>query len=79
MGTLEASKLIDSVTEANSYSRLLLTMIQSVFRTKKINRYEYESMINLLTCQTLIAEDIKKNLETYINESYKQMRVDVKV
>lgn len=80
MDTLEASKLLDKAAEANSYSEKLRILIQSVFRTKKINRYEYERMINILTCNKLLTEDIKGNLERYIvNESNRQIRIDVRV
>lgn len=80
MDTLQASKLLSKAAEANSYAEKLRILIQSVFRTNKINRYEYERMINILTCHTLLTEDIKDNLESYIvSESNRQIRIDVRV
>lgn len=80
MDTLKASNLLKMAAEADSYSHNLKVKIQMVFRTNKINRYEYEHMINLLTCSLLLTKNIKNDLEKYItDESNSQMRIDIRI
>lgn len=57
-----------------------MSLIQQVFRTKKINRYDYEKFVNVLTCHQLLTNDIKKTLEVYIiEETNKKIHFDVRV
>lgn len=80
MDTLKASQLLDQSIEASSYSEKVVTLIQGIFRTKKINRYEYESLINAITCQRLLTDDIRYKLERFIiEETHKRTRIDVRV
>jgi len=73
------SKLLTQSIEANSYSENLKLLIQQTFRTKKINRYEYEKMINILSCQMLHTQDIKSSIESFIiRETNKNMRIDLR-
>lgn len=78
--TLKASKLLDQSIEANSYSEKLMSLIQQFFRTRKINHYDYEKFVNILTCHQLLTNDIKKKLEVYIvEETNKRIHIDVRV
>lgn len=80
MDNLKASQLLDQTIEASSYSEKLIALIQGIFRTKKINPYEYESLINVATCQMIITDDIKYKLERMIvEEAHKKIRIDVRV
>ena len=82
MSTLEVYKILDQTIEAESYSQKLLMHIQHVFRTKKINPYEYERMVNILTCHMLITEDIKKKIEKHIQTEILEKKLqhyDIKI
>lgn len=81
MDTLEAAKILDQTTEANKYCNILLIKIRQIFRTRKINSYEYESLINLLSCNMLLNEDIQKKVKKYIDEeSDRQIKhIDIRI
>lgn len=80
VNAIEAAKLLDQAKEARSYAEKLVISIQGVFRTKKINRYEYERLINLATCHQLLNEDMSKSLQRCIAEDVnKRVKIDVRV
>lgn len=66
MNTLRASQILDQVMEANDYTNKVSILVRQIFRTKKISSYEYERLINMLSCNILINHDIQKNIKNYI-------------
>lgn len=68
MSTIEASKLLDHTIEQEEYSNKLLIAIQNIYRARKINIYDYERMINLLTCHMLINDKIRNTIRSQIEK-----------
>lgn len=80
MNTLKASQILDQVIESNSYSQKLLIDLQHIHRTKKIGSYEYNRMINILSCQMLLIDDVKASITRFISEeTAKKLRFDARV
>lgn len=77
---MQAAKLLDQAKDARQYAEKLVIAVQGIFRTKKINHYEYERLINLATCHQLLNEDMSKQLERCIAEdTNKRLQIDVRV
>lgn len=78
--TRVAAKIHEDNRRISFYSKNLLAMIQKQFRLNKINKYDYESFVNHLTCLDLQTEESRKDLERFIEEEMqKQIKIDVVV
>lgn len=74
----KAANILYRSKEAAHYTDLLLKQVQRLFRTSKINRYDYETIINVLNCNMLVTEDITKQLEDYLTElSDRRLHIDM--
>lgn len=78
--TLLAATIHDENTKISAYSKELLILVQKEFRTRKINIYDYERFINLLTCLNLQTESTRKNIEQFIQrQANLRMKIDMRI
>lgn len=78
--TMIAAEIHDDNTRISYYSNQLLTLVQTQFRTRKIDKYDYERFINILTCLTLQTDESKRKIDDYIRkEQSKYVSIDYKV
>ncbi|MBG9585541.1 hypothetical protein [Cytobacillus firmus] len=67
--TIFASKLHDDNKRIDLYSNQLLELIKKEFRTKAIDKYDYERFINILSCLKLQTEESRKYVEDFIRRT----------
>jgi len=77
--SLFAAKLFDDNKRIDSYSNQLLELIKKQFRTRTIDKYDYERFINLLTCLKLQTEESRKDINDFIREKNHYTSIDVRV
>jgi hypothetical protein len=78
--TLLAATIHDDNKRISVYADQLLTLVKKEFRTKKIDVYDYERFINVLTCLNLQTEETRKNIETFIQRvTNKRFQIDIRV
>ncbi|MDQ0412883.1 hypothetical protein [Mesobacillus stamsii] len=77
--SLFAAKLFDDNKRIDSYSNQLLELIKKQFRTRTIDKYDYERFINLLTCLKLQTEESRKDINDFIKETNHYTSIDVRV
>jgi len=77
--TLFAAKIFDDNKRIDSYSNQLLDLIKKQFRTRAIDKYDYERFINLLTCLKLQTEESRKEINDFIKQSQHYPSIDLKV
>ncbi|MFC5732181.1 hypothetical protein [Cytobacillus gottheilii] len=75
-----AAQIFDDTTRIRNYSEQLLSLVRKQFSTRKIDKYDYERFINILTCLNLQTESVKSDLVSLINrEKPRKIHFDVKV
>ena len=80
MDTKKAAELLEQVLESDSYSQKLLVDLQHIHRIKKIGPYEYNRLVNILSCQMLLIEDVRKKITNYITEeTTRKLKFDVRI
>lgn len=67
--TTFAAKLHDANKRIDYYSNQLLELIKKEFRTRAIDKYDYERFINILTCLKLQTEESRKDVEDFIRRT----------
>lgn len=78
--TLFLAKVHDDNTRIKSYSKDLLDLVKKEFATRKIDLYDYERFINILTCLNLQTEETKKEIDSFIRQyNFVQPLIDVRV
>ena len=79
--TLFAAKVYDDTTKIKIYSEKLLSLVKKQFITRKINQYDYENFINILTCLCLQTDEIREALDDFMKlETIRELkRIDLKV
>lgn len=76
--TLLAAKISDENKRIQYYSNQLLDLVKKEFRTRKINVYDYERFVNILTCLNLTVDDTRKDIDEFIIRETK-LRVNTKI
>ncbi|WP_282154817.1 hypothetical protein [Cytobacillus gottheilii] len=75
-----AAKIFDDTTRVRNYSEQLLSLVRKQFSTRKIDKYDYERFINILTCLNLQTDSVKSDIESLINrEQPKRIHFDVRI
>lgn len=76
--TMFAAKIHDDNKRIDFYSNQLLELIKKEFRTRAIDKYDYERFINILTCLKLQTEESRKDVEDFIRRN-KLISIDLRV
>jgi hypothetical protein len=66
-GVSIASKIHEDTGRIKLYSEQLLALVRKEFRTQKINMYDYERFINILTCLNLQTDETRESIKEFIN------------
>ncbi|MGD6940946.1 hypothetical protein ACQCT6_02760 [Cytobacillus gottheilii] len=75
-----AAQIFDDTTRIRNYSEQLLSLVRKQFSTRKIDKYDYERFINILTCLNLQTDSVKSDIESLINrEKPKRIHFDVRI
>lgn len=74
-----AAKIYDDNKRIDLYSSQLLELIKKQFRTRTIDKYDYERFINLLTCLKLQTEESRKDINDFIRKSNNYPSIDLRV
>jgi hypothetical protein len=75
-----AAKISDENKRIKYYSNQLLDLVKKEFATRKINMYDYERFINILTCLNLTVDDTRKEIDEFIRyETAKRVKINVLV
>jgi hypothetical protein len=78
--TMLAAKIHDDHRRINHYSEQLLKLVKKEFSLRKIDMYDYERFINILTCLSLQSEEIRKDLGELIRQQVdKSQHIDLRV
>lgn len=77
--SLFAAKIFDDNKRIDLYSTQLLDLIKKQFRTRAIDKYDYERFINLLTCLKLQTEESRQDINDFIRETNNYSSIDVRV
>lgn len=75
---MAAAKIHDDVNRVQLYSKQLLAIVRKEFSKRNINIYDYERFINVLTCLNLQVDEIKDDVNTYINRKTDR-HIDIKI
>lgn len=75
-----AANLHDDTKSISLYKEQLLTLVKKEFYKRNIDKYDYERFINILTCLSLLTDDMKNKLNDIIErESKKKNHIDVRI
>lgn len=75
-----AAQISDENKRIKYYSSQLLELVKKEFRTRKIDIYDYERFVNILTCLNLTADDSRNAINDFIQmEHRKRIKIDVLV
>ncbi len=77
--SLFAAKIFDDNKRIDSYSNQLLELIKKQFRTRAIDKYDYERFINLLTCLKLQTEESRNDINDSIRDYKHYPQIDVRI
>lgn len=77
--SLFAAKIFDDNKRIDSYSNQLLELIKKQFRTRAIDKYDYERFINLLTCLKLQTEESRNDINDFIRDYKHYPQIDVRI
>jgi hypothetical protein len=77
--SLFAAKIFDDNKRIDSYSNQLLELIKKQFRTRSIDKYDYERLINVLTCLKLQTEESRKDINDFIRDYKHYPSIDIRV
>lgn len=75
-----AASLHDDTKSISIYKEQLLTLVKKEFYMRNIDKYDYERFVNILTCLSLLTDDMKNKLNDFIDrESKKSIYIDVRI
>lgn len=73
-----AAKISDENKRIKYYSSQLLELVKKEFATRRIDMYDYERFINILTCLNLTVDDTRKDIDDFIRlETRKRVKIDL--
>ncbi|MEF7566341.1 hypothetical protein V4V35_25460 [Bacillus infantis] len=79
-GTMLAAKIHDDHRRIHHYSEQLLKLVKKEFSLRKIDKYDYERFINILTCLSLQSDEIRQDLSELIRlQIDNSIHIDVRV
>lgn len=77
---LMAARLIDDTTAVKSYNAKILQNMQTLFAKRKIDRYEYGHLVNILTCNELKIEKMIEKINHIIDGTeQRSSSIDIKI
>lgn len=77
---LLAGRLMDDTTAVKSYNAQILRKIQNLFAKRKIDRYEYVHLVNILTCNELKIENMVERINHIIDGTeHRSSAIDMKI
>jgi len=77
---LIAARLMDDTTAVKSYNAQILKKIQALFAKRKIDRYEYVHLVNILTCNELKIENMVERINHIIDGTeLRSSGIDMKI
>lgn len=75
-----AAKISDENKRIKQYSNQLLDLVKKEFATRRIDMYDYERFINILTCLNLTVDDTRKDIDDFIKlETSRRVKIDLLV
>ena len=75
-----AANLHDDTKAIIAYKEQLLNLVRKEFYKRNIDKYDYERFINILTCLSLLTDDMKCKINDFIErESRKHTYIDVRI
>ncbi|MFC4323696.1 hypothetical protein [Litchfieldia salsa] len=70
-------KVIDDLRAIPDYNDQVLKVIRSEYVKKNINLRCYEHLVNLLTCSNLRANEMKRDINDYIDRNFQKGGVSI--
>lgn len=75
-----AANLHDDTKAIIAYKEQLLNLVKKEFYKRNIDKYDYERFINILTCLSLLTDDMRYKINDFIErESRKHVFIDVRI
>jgi hypothetical protein len=75
-----AAKISDENKRIKYYSNQLFDLVKKEFATRRIDMYDYERFINILTCLNLTVDDTRKDIDDFIKlETRRRVKIDLLV